>query len=28
VDVVLCGEDKHLWVLKDGRTGGRGLEPE
>lgn len=28
VDVVLCGEDKHLWVLKDGRTGGRGLDPE
>ena len=28
IDVVLCGEDKHLWVLKDGRTGGRGLEPE
>src|SRR5690606_36673293 len=28
LDVVLCGEDKHLWVLKDGRTGGRGLDPE
>jgi hypothetical protein len=21
VDVVLCGDDKYYWVLKDGRTG-------
>ncbi len=26
VDLVLCGRDKYLWVLKDGRTGaGKSL---
>jgi len=24
VDVVLCGTDKYIWVLKDGSTGGPG----
>lgn len=23
VDVVLCGDDRYLWVLKDGRSGAR-----
>jgi hypothetical protein len=23
VDVVLCGDDKYYWVLKDGRTGAQ-----
>ena len=23
VDIVLCGDDKYLWVLKDGRSGAR-----
>jgi len=25
VDVVLCGDDRFLWTLKDGTTGGTGL---
>lgn len=24
IDVVLCGPDRYIWVLRDGRTGGPG----
>lgn len=26
VDIVLCGERKYMWVLKDGRRGVRGVQ--
>ncbi len=28
VDVVLCGDDKYYWVLKDGRTGAEKAHGE
>ena len=24
VDIILCGEDRFIWILKDGTTGGPG----
>ena len=27
VDIVLCGDAKYLWVLKDGRSAARTVEP-
>ena len=26
VDVVLCGDDKYFWVLKDGRSGAKSAQ--
>ncbi|HEX7119846.1 MAG TPA: hypothetical protein VF212_13730 [Longimicrobiales bacterium] len=26
VDIILCGEDRFIWILKDGTTGGPGRE--
>lgn len=28
VDVVLCGERRYFWVLKDGTSGGTALAPD
>ena len=26
VDIILCGEEQYIWILKDGTTGGPGRE--
>lgn len=28
VDIILCGEDRYIWILKDGTTGGPGSGDE